>query len=296
MVQNRKLKIIDPHIHFWNLSFGRNTWLSDRTSDLLGSLAPINRNYLKEDYLEDSEGFDIEQVVHIEAASTRFARNEVEWLDTLYGHDVFLGGIVAGADLLEANVEELLAFYGAHKRVKGIRQILNWSINPKYTAGDRPDDLTNELWIKNFGLLHKYNLSFDMQICPEQMNDAVKLARLYPYISIVIDHAGMPIAEYIKIWREGIIALSSCTNVFVKISGFGVFDHCWTQESVAGYIEHVVNCFGINRCMFASNFPVDKLYKNYHSLMNNYINIIRKYFYQDIDKFFYDNAKKFYKI
>ena len=55
MVQNRKLKIIDPHIHFWNLSFGRNTWLSDRTSDLLGSLAPINRNYLKEDYLEDSD-------------------------------------------------------------------------------------------------------------------------------------------------------------------------------------------------------------------------------------------------
>ena len=166
-MQNKQLKIIDPHIHFWDLSFGRNTWLSDRTSDLLGPLAPINRNYLKEDYLEDSESFNVERIVHVEAVATRFVKEEIEWLGELYGQDAFLGGIVAGADLLDSNVDELLAFYSRYQLVKGVRQILNWSENPKYTAGDRPDDLTNELWIKNFGLLQKYNLSFDMQICPD---------------------------------------------------------------------------------------------------------------------------------
>ena len=296
MIQHNKLKIIDPHIHFWDLSFGRNIWLSDRTSDLLGPLAPINRNYLKEDYLKDSEGFDVERVVHVEAVATRFVKDEVEWLDQLYGEDAFLGGIVAGADLLNVNIEELLRFYGDHRLVKGIRQILNWSENPKYTAGDRADDLTNEIWIKKFGLLQKYNLSFDMQICPEQMVDAVKLARLYPDVSIVIDHAGMPILEYIDLWEAGILELSKWPNVFVKLSGFGMLDHAWTKDSITEHIKYVINCFGADRCMFASNFPVDKLYCNYSELLNGYTQIVDTFFYQDRNKIFHDTAKNFYKL
>ncbi|MES2205133.1 MAG: amidohydrolase family protein [Pseudomonadota bacterium] len=296
MTQNNKLKIIDPHIHLWDLSFGRNTWLSDRTSDLLGPLAPINKNYLKKDYLEDSEAFDVEKVIHVEAVATRFVKDEVEWLDQLYGQDAFLGGIVAGADLLDANIEDLLRFYGGHRLVKGIRQILNWSENPKYTAGARPDDLTNELWIKNFGLLQKYNLSFDMQICPEQMVDAIKLAHLCPDISIVIDHAGMPISEYGNLWEAGILNLSKCPNVFVKISGFGMFDHQWSKDSVTEYIKYVIQCFGPDRCMFASNFPVDKLYGSYSKLVNSYLQIVDAFFYQDRNKIFHDTAKRFYKL
>lgn len=296
MTQNKKIKIIDPHIHFWDLSLGRNGWLSDRTCNLLGPLAPINKNYLKEDYLKDSKSFDVEQVVHIEAVSRKFAKDEVEWLDQLYGQDVFLGGIVGGADLLDTSIEELLEFYGTHKRVKGIRQILNWSENSKYTAGDRADDLVNPAWIQNFGLLQKYNLSFDMQICPEQMIDAVKLARLYPDISIVIDHAGIPIPEYMDLWEAGILALSKCLNVFVKISGFGMFDHAWTKGSIAEYIQYVIHCFGADRSMFASNFPVDKLYCSYSELVNRYLQIVDTFFYQDRNKIFHDTAKNFYKL
>lgn len=289
-------KIIDPHVHFWDLSFGRNTWLCDRTSDLLGPLAPINKTYLKENYVKDSEGFDIEKVIHVEAVATQFVKEEVEWLETLYGQDAFLGGIVAGADLLGSNIEKLLQFYGNHRLVKGIRQILNWSENSKYTAGNRPDDLTNKLWIKNFGLLKKYNLSFDMQICPEQMADAVKLAHRYPDISIVIDHAGMPIPEYRSLWESGVFNLSKYPNVFVKISGFGMFNHHWTKDSVVKYVEYVINCFGPERCMFASNFPVDKLYGSYRELINNHLRIVDDYFYQDKNKIFYETAKRFYKL
>jgi predicted TIM-barrel fold metal-dependent hydrolase len=296
MIKNRKLAIIDPHVHLWDLSFGRNCWLSDRTSDLLGLLTPINKNYLKEDYLKDSVDFNIEKVVHIEAVSTRFAKNEVEWLDGLYGQDAFLGGIVTGVDLLSSGVQELLEFYGNHRLVKGVRQILNWSENPNYTASDRPDDLINKLWVKNFSLLQKYNLSFDMQICPEQMLDAAKLARLHPDIPIVLEHAGMPISEYLSLWRSGILDLSKCSNVFIKISGFGMFDHYWTKESVSRYVEYVISCFGANRCMFASNFPVDKLYGSYRELISNHIAIIDEFFYQDREKIFYNTAKNFYRL
>ena len=296
MIKNRKRAIIDPHVHLWDLSFGRNCWLSDRTSDLLGLLTPINKNYLKEDYLRDSVGFDIEKVVHIEAVSTRFAKNEVQWLDELYKQDAFLGGIVASADLLDTRLQGLLEFYSSHRLVKGIRQVLNWSKNPKYTAGDRADDLINKLWIKNFSLLQKYNLSFDMQICPEQMRDAVKLARLYPDVLIVINHSGMPVAEFLDLWKTGILDLSKCSNVFVKISGFGMFDHYWTKKSVSIYVEYIISCFGANRCMFASNFPVDKLYGSYQELINNHAAIIDEFFYQDREKIFYDTAKSFYGL
>lgn len=296
MKQEKNLKIIDPHVHFWDLSFKRNTWLSDRTCDLLGQLSPINKNYLKEDYLQDSAGFEIEQVVYIEAVARKFMKEEVMWLDCLYRNDRFLGGVVAGADFLLPDIEKTLAFYHEHRLVKGVRQILNWSENSKYTVGDRPNDLSNPEWIKNFGFLEKYNLSFDMQICPEQMIDAVKLAQLYPDIFIVIDHAGMPIDEYKDLWKIGILNLSKCSNVFIKLSGFGMFDHHWTKESVTHYIEYVVNCFGADRCMFASNFPVDKLYGSYHDLINDHLDIIEEYFYQDIKKIFYNTARRFYKL
>lgn len=295
MYQKKIIKIIDPHVHFWDLSLGRNHWLSGR-SDLLGSLAPINKNYLKQEYLLDSQEFDVEKIIHVEAASKIFSKSEVEWLDKLYDSDSFLGGIVAGVDFLDPRLEEALEFYGNNKRVKGVRQLLNWSENPKYTAADRSDDLTNQQWIKNFSLLKKYHLSFDMQICPEQMNGAIALAELYSDIEIIIDHAGMPIAEYLHVWKKGIARLSSCKNVYIKLSGFGMFDHHWRKESVIMYIEYIINCFGANRCMFASNFPVDKLYRSYNALMQSYIQIAQECFHQDINKLFYENAKIIYKL
>lgn len=296
MKKNKIIKIIDPHIHYWDITLGYNGWLSNRESALLGQLNAINKNYLQEDYLQDSRNFNVEHIIHIEAASTKYSKDEIHWLENRYKNNSFFSGIVAGIDLLDIEIESLLEFYSAYPLIKGVRQLLNWSENPKYTAADRSDDLLNHRWRNNFGLLKKYNLSFDMQICPEQMVDAIIIAKLYPDIMIIIDHAGMPIVEYLDVWQKGIKGLACCPNVFIKLSGFGMFDHYWTKETIVPYIEYVINSFGVDRCMFASNFPVDKLYRSYDEVIGNYIEIAQEYFSQEIDKLFYNNAQIFYKL
>lgn len=296
MNECKKFKIIDPHVHYWDLALGYNGWLMNRENGLLGPLDAINKNYLQENYEKDSRNFTVDSIVHIEAVTTKYSKNEINWLEGLYKYDYLLGGVVAGVDLLDENIEFILESYSNHQLVKGVRQLLNWSENSKYTAADRKDDLLNINWKNNFVLLRKYDMSFDMQICPEQMLDAMTIAQLHPDIMIVIDHAGMPIVEYIDTWRKGITELALCPNIFVKLSGFGMFNHHWKKETIVAYIEHIINCFGVNRCMFASNFPVDKLYSSYDNLMTSYIEIAQKYFYQDINKLFYHNAKNFYKL
>lgn len=296
MEANISVKIIDPHCHLWDLSLGYHEWISGGESALLGSLKPINKNFLKEDYLKASKDFQVESVIHIESVSTCYALNEVEYLEETYKKDSFLGGVVAGADLLDENVESLLDVYSSHSLVKGVRQILNWSENPKYTAADRKDDLSNPNWQKNFGLLKKYNLSFDMQICPEQIEEVIQLVRLNPDVQIIVNHGGMPIAEYLDIWKTGMQELSRYNNVVVKLSGFGMFQHNWSGDTIESYIDYIVDAFGIDRCMFASNFPVDGLFKSYSEMMQAYLKLAAKFSNLEQEKLFYQNAKSIYRI
>lgn len=296
ILANEKFKIIDSHCHLWDLSLGYNGWICDRESELLGSLKPLTKNYLPEDYAYDTHGFNVDKIVHIEASNTRFAKNEVQWVSELAKQFPLIGAIVGGADLLDAHIDELLSFYSVNPLIKGIRQILNWHENSKYTAADRMDDLINSNWRKHYSLLKRYDLSFDMQICPRQMQTACNLAKKFSDITVIIEHAGMPIEEDLNYWKRGIVDLAKCSNIFIKISGFGMFNHQWGQQSIENYVNTVVDAFGVDRCMFASNFPVDKLYSSFASIMETYYTIVQKASLSEKEQLFYSNAKRIYKI
>lgn len=291
-----KIKYIDPHCHLWDLSLGYNTWISDKESPLLGSLKPLNQNYLANDYLKDTADFKIEKCIHIEAASTRFSKQETEWIVKLAQQHPLIGGVVGGVDLLSNNVDELLSFYATCPLLKGVRQILNWHVNNKYTAADRCDDLDNPAWQKPYALLKKYNLSFDMQICPTQMQSAYALIKKYPDVNVILNHAGMPIEEDISHWEKGLIQLARCPNVAIKLSGFGMLNHEYTTQSIQPYVDFILNTFGMDRCMFASNFPVDKLYRNFSSMIKSYQDTVAHASISEKEKLFYSNAKRIYKI
>lgn len=298
MEQNEKNKIAitDPHCHLWDLSLGYHGWLSDRESELLGSLKPLNKNYLLDDYLEDTKEFVLDKFVHVEAVSTLYAKQEVESLLHLSNKTDKLGGIVAGADLLDPGVEKLLEYYSSVPLVKGIRQILSWHENSKYRATDRSDDLVNPLWERRFSLLKKYPLSFDMQLCPTQMQEAYQLAKKYDDTKIILNHAGSPIEEDYPVWIKGIKKLAACHNVSVKLSGFGMLNHHWTAKTIKPIIHDVIEHFGVDRCMFASNFPVDKLYCNFSSMMQAYHATVEDFSVNEKEKLFSKTAKLVYRI
>lgn len=299
------MQVIDPHVHFWSLGTHHYPWLANPKTSFVGDALLLKHDYLPRDLLSDAGEIEIVKVVHIEA--NHDPANPVEetrWLQTLAeagdGRAAGLpNGIVAAADLSAPDIEAMLVGHAAFANVRGIRQILNVHDNPLYGYVQR-HYLRDPVWQKNFGLLARYGLSFDLQLYPFQMDEAAQLAGAYPDTQIVLNHAGMfvdrdsPVGY--RAWREGLKVLAACPNVAVKISGLAMFDHHWTVESLRPYVLETLDTFGIERAMFASNFPVDRLFCSYEALWHAYARIVAGVSDDERRQLFFANAERIYRI
>lgn len=292
-------RIIDAHHHLWNLSQGYNyPWLQDRPlgEGMLGDLTPIVVDYLAQDYLADCAGYDLVKSVHVEAVPHDTLR-ETRWLVD-NGNANIANAIVAHADLNAPDVERQLAAQAAFANVKGVRQIVNWHPDQRFSF--TPNDLLADgAWRAGYGLLKKYGLSFDLQLYANQMETAADLARSHPETLIIVNHAGMPVdrdADGVALWRNGIKRLSLLDNAVVKVSGLGMVEHAWTVGSIKPFVRHIIDCFGIGRVMFGSNFPVDKLYSSFATLYQAFETITADLSESDRDQLFYSNALTHYRL
>ncbi len=102
--------------------------------------------------------------------------------------------------------------------------------------------------------------------------------------------------EGIRTWREGLAGFAATPNVAVKISGLGAFDWRWTVDSLRPFVLETIDTFGIDRCMFASNFPVDKLYSDFDTLYGAFHSITRDFSPDEKRRLFHDNAERYYRL
>ena len=129
--------------------------------------------------------------------------------------------------------------------------------------------------------------------------DAAALASDYPDILIILDHAGMPIdrdEDGILLWQRGMRKLAAAPNVVVKISGLGTADWNWTVKSIRPFVLETIEAFGVSRCMFASNFPVDKLYSDFDTLYSAFRQITEHFSVDECRMLFHDNAAHYYRL
>jgi predicted TIM-barrel fold metal-dependent hydrolase len=295
-----KRRIVDAHHHLWDLSHGyAYPWLQDEPAGegMLGNLAPITTDYLVPDLLADMAGFDLEKSVHIEAVPLD-PLAEVRWLQLGAERTGFPNAIVAHADLNGPDVEALLTSAAAFPRVRGVRHIANWHANPGLTF--TPADLLQDTqWQAGYALLKNYDFSFDLQLYAGQMWEAAALAARNPETLVIINHAGMPVErdpESIAVWRNGMRTLAGLDNVVAKISGLGMVEHSWTTESVRPFVHHTIDCFGTDRVMFGSNFPVDKLYSSFSTLYGAFETIVADLSETEQDALFRANAIHWYRL
>ena len=294
------LKIVDPHHHLWDLAVNSYHLLQTKADPefFCGDVTPIQHNYLAEDYFADTKHQNVVKSVFIEAGSAD-SLAEVRWVQHVADLHGFPHGIVAAAELNDPGVERLLATYRELPNLRGIRHIVNWHRDPKKTYVTKPDYLTDDGWLSGFAMLEKYGLSFDLQLYPSQMEDAARVAARYPSTQIVLNHAGMPVDRdegALNLWRSGVRRLAGQPNVAVKISGLGMVDHRWTTESIRPFVLHAIDCFGVERCMFASNFPVDKLYSDYDTLFEAFKVITQDFHQEEREQLFGANAERIYRI
>lgn len=298
-------QVVDAHMHLWDLAKIPYPWLTPplQVGGVTGDVSPIAKTYLLDDYLRDASGAGddarIAKVVHVEAGADPAASlAETRWLQSVADTRGYPQAIVAHAELNNPNVEGLLEQHASHPNVRGIRQILNWHQDPGKTYTPR-DLLPDPAWEKGYALLRKYELTFDLQIYPSQMAAAARLASRYPDTPVILNHAGMPVDRDpagLQAWRMGMQTLARQPNIFTKISGLAMMDWHWTTESLRPFVLETVEIFGVDRCLFASNFPTDKLFGSFARQFAAYRAIVAGFSASERTRMFASNAERVYRI
>jgi predicted TIM-barrel fold metal-dependent hydrolase len=294
--------VIDSHHHLWDLGRNKYPWLQEQllTQRLEGDIRKIAEDYLLKDYLADVRNHHVVKSVHVECGwDPSNPGGETAWLQRIADEHGFPHGIVARATLDAPDVEHILEGHVRYKNVRGIRHAVNWHPDPTRTYVNRPDLIRTDEWRRGFALLRRFNLSFDLQLYPAQMADATALAHAYPDVLIILNHTGMPVdrdQEGLRLWRNGVQQLAAAANVVVKISGLGIVDWNWTVESIRPFVLQTIEAFGVDRCMFASNFPVDKLYSDFDTLYAAFREITAGFSAGERRMLFHDNAARYYRL
>ena len=294
-------KIIDTHHHLWDPTNGKYNWLIADGHEV------FNKVYLHKEFEQDIANLNLIKSVHVQAEiNLSETIYETQWLQDYYNnqseHDRKLPNAIIGfADFLDIKVEQTLEKHLQYPNFRGIRQILNFDKKNKNISHATFDYLKSDLWVNNFELLKKFDLLFDLSILLNQTEDAENLIKKYDSTLFIINHTLCPhdiTNENINLWLDKIKILSKYENVAIKLSGFGEFNSNWTTESIKPLILYSIENFGINRCMFGTNFPVDKFLSNasYEDYWKAYLKITQDFSEDEINNLFYKNAEKFYKI
>jgi len=291
------LPFIDAHVHLWDLARISYPWLSPPFSDdgPNGSVEPIARNYLLDDYLADAAGWNVAGMVHVDAgANPAAALDETKWLQALADERGMPQAIVAFAALDSPDVERLLEAHANHPNVRGIRQIVNWHSDRSrsYCARDVTGDA---VWQRGFDLLGRFGLSFDLQCYPGQFANVAAAIEHNPDTPVILNHCGMPV-DGLEQWRAEIGRLTDLPNVFVKMSGFGFIDRAWRPETVRPFALELIDRFGPDRVLFASDFPTDKLFASFAQVMETFAEVVSGFGEDEQRALFAGNANRVYRL
>lgn len=292
------MRVVDPHVHFWNPESVAAGWLTHRAVGYAGDYRDLPVRFTPQTLKSISGDVDVVKCVHVEAIADD-AIQEARWVDSISQSSSMPIGIVAFADLSADNFRDALAALRSTGRLRGIRQTLGVHANPAYAYAKR-DYLRDSIWKNNVAELGVHGLLFDLAIYPSQAPDACWVVERNPNVMFVLNHAGMFVdrnsASGWRAWRDELRQLAKFPNVTVKISGLAMFDHKWTAESFRPYVLESIDAFGVERCMFASNFPIDGLHSKYDVLWHAYQEIVSGMSSGEIDSMFFNNAERVYRI
>ncbi len=206
---------------------------------------------------------------------------------------------VAHADLSDPECGALIKRLAALPATRGIRQQIHWHKNLQYRFAPHPEVMNDPQWRRGLAHLAEHNLLFEIQLFTSQMQHGANLAREFPGTTFVLEHAGMledMSPDGWKRWREGMNALARQPNINVKLSGLGTFVHACLPDVVGPVVRETVDIFGAKRCLFGSNFPIEKLWTDYLTLYRTFRNAIDHLDESDQRAILHDTAARLYRI
>lgn len=273
--------VIDAHQHFWKYNPVRDSWIDD-------SMEVIKKDFLPDGLIPILKRNNIDGCIAVQADQSE---EETQFLLNLAKDNPEIKGVVGWVDLVNSNVESRLDYFSKDKKLKGVRHILQ-AENEDFVL--RPD------FQNGISKLEKFNLTYDILVFPNQINNTITLVRNFPNQTFILDHIGKPYIKDGKIteWKNAISELATYPNVYCKVSGLVTEANLktWKASDFKPYLDVVFENFGIDRILFASDWPVCLLAAKYDEVINiceDYISQLTK---NEQDKIMGLNAISLYNL
>lgn len=295
--------IIDGHHHIWEIK--NYPWLvAPMEPKIFGDYEPLRQDYLVEDLIDDFKNQNVVKSVHVQANwGPSSPVEETKWLQEVADRAGFPHGIIAFGDMTKADeTERQIEEHKAYANMRGLRHQIFWNEEPKWQAAPSADLAASSAFKEGFKLLKKHDLSFELQMFPfqpVQMDAVCELLDENPDTRVILVHSGMlPLnrPEFHDAWMRGIKRLAQYPNLWCKVSGLALLSQTYTLEQLRFVIEHSIEAFGIERCLFGSNFPLERMWSTYDELLNC-TKVAASWLNEGEQKaFFHDNAAQYYRI
>lgn len=282
-----ELPIVDTHVHLWDLDRLAYPWLE--------GLPRLHQTHGLEDYDEAVGDAPIESFVFVECTESlddETSRDEVRWVSSLAAQDERLQGIVAHASLERGmGTEEHLEWLAQRPLVEGVRRLLQDEPAAFFHRSD---------FIDGVQMLSSYDLSFDATVRAPQLPPLIDLVDACPDVAFVLDHIGKPNirAGTLDPWREHLAELAERPNVVCKLSGVltEADPENWTLDRVRPYLEHALECFGVDRVLFGGDWPVLRPAADYPTWLDVFGTIVQEYSPSEKRAIFRSNAERVYEL
>jgi|TARA_B110001450_G_scaffold171525_1_gene159985 L-fuconolactonase len=277
------MKKIDAHQHFWRRSRGDYSWLT-------AELGPIYKDFEPAHLLSHLQGHAIDGAVVVQAADTL---EETAFLLSLADEHAFIKGVVGWVDMESEAALGNLELFHHHSAFKGIRPMIqdiadpNWMLKPELDAA--------------FNKLIELDLSFDALVLPIHLEALLTLLKRYPALRVVIDHGAKPAISKDwasnQAWSEKLKRLADDTGAYCKLSG--LLTEAGDQadyDTIAPYMSHLLNCFGSDRLMWGSDWPVLNLAADYSAWLGMTERFVASLAVAQQQNIYADTAVRFYHL
>jgi L-fuconolactonase len=273
---------IDAHQHFWRYNAKEYDWIDE-------SMAELRRDFLPKDLKPELERRRFQGSVAVQARQTL---EETRWLLELSKENDFIFGVVGWVDLRSPSLRSQLDEFAGNPKLVGVRHVVQ----------SEPDDrfLLQPDFLRGIGVLEEFNLAYDILIYPKHLPVAAQFVEKFPRQRFVLDHLAKPPIKSgaLEPWARGIRNLAAFPNVFCKASGMVTeadWEH-WRPADMKAYLDVVFECFGPQRVMIGSDWPVCEAASPYSRVMDIVEDYIHSFSAEEKNAVLGGNAAKFWRL
>jgi L-fuconolactonase len=274
---------IDAHQHFWKYRADEYGWIDD-------SMSALRRDFLPSDLEPELKRAGFDGCVAVQA---QHSVSETEWLLSLAEQNPFIAGVVGWVDLRAEDASQQLAQLAENPKLLGIRHVVQGEPDDRFLL--RPD------FLRGVGELEQFDLTYDILIYPKHLVVAAEFVEQFPTQRFVLDHLAKPFIKKgeLEPWASDLRRLARHPNVFCKLSGMVTEADwkAWKPEHFVPYLETALECFGPERLMVGSDWPVCMAAAvSYKQVMDLVQNFLTRYPGDVADQILGGTAQKFWRL